>query len=220
MSKHGENQTLLFNDLEKKSVMDNDKILAEDGSEKKKLVIRLTEYEGNRLLDLRFWYFSKKDGEWHRTRKGIMLNRENFVCARKTFDAYNEKVLDWLGIGYVPEHVEKYAKEQEEAVEKSAYSPDKVTTSTVDQVKNPAFFEVVHRGGETKVDYNKSHPFFEKLKGTVVEGKSTDAVSLLLASYHKAKARFGDSPVTDASILFDQLEHEWSNHLKGYLAKK
>lgn len=200
--------------------MAEDKTLAEDGTEKKKLIIRLTEYEGNRLLDLRFWYFNKKELEWHRTRKGIMLNRENFKCAKKAFETHDEEILDWLGIGYVPEHVEKYANEQEEAVEKGAYAPDRVTTSTVQQPRNPAFFEVVHRGGKTEVEYNESHPLFDKLKSNGDDSAESGLLALLLASYHRAKERLGDSPATDASILFDQLEHDWSNFLKGYLTEK
>ncbi|MDB4306539.1 transcriptional coactivator p15/PC4 family protein [Akkermansiaceae bacterium] len=199
--------------------MDKDKTLAEDGTEKKKLIIRLTEYEGNRLLDLRFWYFKRKEGEWYRTRKGIMLNRENFICAKKTFEAHDEEILDWLGIGYVPEHVEKYANEQEEAVEKSAYAPDMVSTSTAQQPRNPAFFEVVHRGGKTEVEYNESHPLFANLKASD-DAAASRLLALLLASYHRAKERLGDSPATDASILFDQLEHNWSNYLRGYLTEK
>jgi hypothetical protein len=200
--------------------MIKDKTLAEDGTEKKKLVIRLTEYEGNRLLDLRFWYFNKKEGEWHRTRKGIMLNRENFICAKNAFEANDEEILDWLGIGYVPEHVEKYATEQEEAVEKGAYAPDMVSASAVEQPRNPAFFEVVHRGGKTEVEYNESHPLLAKLKANGEDAATARLLTLLLASYHRAKERLGDSPATDASILFDQLEHDWSNYLKGYLGEK
>lgn len=199
--------------------MSKERTLAEDGTEKKKLIIRLTEYEGNRLLDLRFWYFNKQELEWHRTKKGIMLNRENFKCAKKAFETNDEEILDWLGIGYVPEHVEKYANEQEEAVEKSSYAPDKVTTSTVQQPRNPAFFEVVHRGGKTEVEYNESHPLYVKLKSKGENAADSRLLALLLASYHRAKERLGDSPATDASILFDQLEHDWSNFLKGYLTE-
>lgn len=201
--------------------MIKEKTLAEDGSEKKKLIIRLTEYEGNRLLDLRFCYFSKKDGEWQRTRKGIMLNRENFICARKTFDSNNEEILDWLGIGYVPEHVESYASEQEKAVKKSTYAPGRVTACANEQPRNPAFFEVVHQGGNTVVEFNKSHPLFKRQETSSDGGaKDLDLLSVVLASYHRARERLGDSSATDASILFDQLEHDWSSFLKGYLSEK
>ena len=149
-----------------------------------------------------------------------MLNRDNFICAKKTFQAYNEEILGWLGIGYVPEHVEKYANEQDAAVEKSAYAPDMVTTSTIKQPRNPVFFEVLHRGGNTEVEYNESHPFLDKVRPTGEDSAASQLVALLLASYHRAKERLGDSPATDASILFGQLEHDWSKYLKEYLTKK
>lgn len=196
--------------------MSEDKILAEDGSLKKKLVIKLTEYEGNRLLDLRFCYFNKKEAEWSRTRKGIMLNRENFVCARKTFDEKGEDILDWLGIGYVPEHVAKYSDEQKDAGEKNAYRSDRVTCSSAEQPRNPCLFDVQHRGAETEVSYNSNHPFFKRLQKTADNKEFENLIALLFASYNKAKQRLGNSSVTDSSLLFEQLEYEWSNYLKGY----
>ena len=194
----------------------NDRVLAEDGPERKKLQIRLTEYEGNRLLDLRFWFFSRRDGEWQRTKKGIMLNRENFRCTRKTLNDYEHEILDWLGIGFVPEHVDEYNKRQGKALEEMSVA-DEVTHSTNQNDRSGMIFEARHEGSSCEIVYNGAHPFVGQLESCGSGREAQALLDELFAAYSLAKEEMGDSPATDASILFQQLEHNWSQKLKKRL---
>jgi hypothetical protein len=190
-----------------------DRVLAEDGPENRRLQIRLTEYEGNRLLDLRFWFFSRQNAEWQRSRKGIMLNKGNFTCTRDTLNRHQEEILDWLGIGYVPQHVEAYSLRQDQALLKNDASIE-VGHSSACEPKSNAMFVVKHAGASCEISYNRSHPFV----GAIEEHHAAEDIMAmldeLLAAYSQAKATLGDSPATDASILFDQLEHNWAQILK------
>jgi len=42
-----------------------------------KVVVRLTEYKGESRLDLRLWFLSDQDGEWHPTSKGVGITAEH-----------------------------------------------------------------------------------------------------------------------------------------------
>ena len=50
-----------------------EKTLLEDGPEGRRLTVKLTEFNGIHLLDIRYWYFDKKAGEYRSTRKGVSL---------------------------------------------------------------------------------------------------------------------------------------------------
>ena len=54
------------------------KTLLEDGPAHKRLTLTLTEFGDARLLDIRYWYFDKKSGEYKSTRKGISLTGPKF----------------------------------------------------------------------------------------------------------------------------------------------
>jgi len=197
----------------------SDRVIAEDGPERKRLQIRLTEYEGNRLLDLRFWYFSRADSEWRRTKKGIMLNRENFRCTREALNRHEHEILDWLGIGFVPEHVDEYNRRQENAAEATQVVGE-VGHSTNPNDRSGMIFEAKHEGHRCEIVYNGSHPFAEQLESCRTGAEAQELLDELLAAYSLAKEELGDSPASNASILFDQLEHNWSQKLKRRLERQ
>lgn len=200
-----------------------ERVLAEDGPERKRLVIRLTEYEQHRLLDLRYWYIHKPSGEFRPSNKGVMLTRSNYLTVKNVIERFHEEVMDWLGVGYVPEHVAKYEKAQEKAAEETKYLPSSVTSSNEHRPNDPLFFEVEHTGGNDLTIFNTAHPFNEELetiaKDTPQGTELVHLISEMLVAYAKAKRGLEEAAATHPSVLFDQLEYDWAHFLKNLIAK-
>ena len=95
-----------------------EKILGEDGPSRKRTRFYLNLYEGHRLFGLREFYFNKQ-GEFKATRKGINLNRDNFMELKRVLDRDEDLILDWLRIGHIPDEVLRYQQAQEEALRKN-----------------------------------------------------------------------------------------------------
>lgn len=65
------------------------------GSKNSPLVATLSEYEGNRLLDLRK-YFRDKQGELKPTRKGISLSLFQYEQICSLLENSNSEITNWL----------------------------------------------------------------------------------------------------------------------------
>jgi hypothetical protein len=197
-----------------------DTVLGEDGPQRKRLSIRLTEYEGTRLLDLRFWFYSAKDREWQRTKKGIMLNRENFICARDTLASHSEKILDWLGIAYLPQHVENYDRRQSEAVECRGRVGVSMSVSSYQETRSPEFFRIASEGGRADVGFNEEHPLYAAMDAANTKDEALQLLAAVLNGFHQAKIRMEDGPISDSELFLSQLEQEWAKNLKAQMLSK
>ncbi len=196
------------------------KYLAEDGPKNKHLVIQLNEYEENRFLDLRYFYFDKKDQEYKPTRKGISLTKSNYLMVKKVVEKNHEEVMDWLGVGYVPEHVEKYQKEQEEQAEQIKYmSIGDIDLYFENEKRDPGFFRVEYMGGSNHLYINEGHPtgasLSRMLKNKAITDEMLKMFSSILFLYAKSRDSLKGTVSIDPEVLFEQLEYDWANHLKS-----
>ena len=193
-------------------------ILAEDGSAYKKLIVKLKEYEGHRLLELRYHYFDKKKHEFFPTKKGIALTKSNYLTVKKVIEKNHEQVMDWLGVGYVPEHIARNQQAQEEAYQEIEYSSGAVEVKAESYARDPDFFKCNHEGGKIKIAFNTAHPIsleIMDLLNSKKEGeKAVKIIASLLAAYSSAKHRLANSPSAHPEILFEQLEYDWAEYLK------
>jgi hypothetical protein len=195
-----------------------ERVLAEDGPSAKRLVIKLAQFEENRLLDLRYWYQDKKSGEFKPTQKGVSLTRKNYLTLKRIVDEHSEHVLDWLSISYVPEHVTIYEEQQKVKAEEIRHTLPAVTVSVESDRRSAAFFDARFEGGSAIVGLNEAHPFVERLLEVVETGNKQDAMTLigqLLLGYASAAKTLSGATATNADVLFNQLEFEWSQTLKS-----
>ncbi len=136
-------------------------------------------------------------------------------------DLHNEEVMDWLKVGYVPEHVKKYGDSQDKAVSENKHKPSTIEVEYETAPSHSYFFKVKHSGGRDELILNESHPFVNALKELESNGENgvelTKLFRELLVSYGRAKSALGDAPATHPDILFDQLEFDWSAHLKRHI---
>ena len=196
------------------------KYLAEDGPKSKHLVIQLNKIDDNRFLDLRYFYFDKKDQEYKPTRKGISLTKSNYLIVKKVVEKNHEEVMDWLGVGYVAEHVEEYQKEQEAQAEKIKYiSIGNIDLYFENEKRDPGFFRVEYIGGSNHLYINEGHPVGANLAKMIKSESITDDLlkmfSSILFLYAKSRDSLKGTVSIDPEVLFEQLEYDWANHLKS-----
>jgi hypothetical protein len=194
-----------------------DRVLAEDGPPRKRLVLKLTHFEESRLLDLRYWYQDKKTSEFRPTGKGVSLTRKNFLCLKETVERRSEEILDWLSISYVPEYVTDYEARQVKTNADLDLETPTVEVTAEEVPRDVSFFHVTRTGGHAKVTLNTAHPFVATLMEALKEGDGaavTEIVAQLLLCHAQAQESLSDSPATHADVLFDQLTHDWSRLLR------
>ena len=201
---------------------DNDTILIEDGPPSKRLFVRLTEYKGTRTLDLRFWYQDKKTEEYRPSNKGISLTRKNYLTARDSFATKHEQIMDHLGVGYVPKGVTEYDVRQDAHGEEVKRSGGPFTVGH--DAHAGRFFRVSHEGAVESILFSGDHPLDKTLERLGASGCAREdldqLVGALLSAYTRAKTSVEGSSTSDASLLLDQLEHNWSEILAKTLSPK
>ncbi len=198
-----------------------DVILGEDGPERSRVIFYIHQFKNHNLFGIRKHFFSKKTGEFTPTKQGINLNRGSYQELRRIINENDETIMNWLGIGYVPEHVLRYQEAMEEARLKNAHLTGNVNAGFSSQPRMERFFEVEHKGNTDNVIFNSEHPAGNLLQDDFVEQMSSRdlraLITRILASYARAKVHLADQPVSSPSILFDQLEYDWSEFLRDFV---
>lgn len=198
-------------------------LLGVDGTDRKLLVVRLTEYMGHRLVDLRYWYRDRKRDEMKPTSKGLMLTRSNYLKFREIIESRHEDIMDWLSVGYVPNKVKSYQLHQMKSADACDYSLPAARTTTADKHGDNSFFNVEHEGSSASVILNMGHPFIQKIHSiddAKCKQEVLDFISNLVVAFDTAATRLLDSPSVHTSILFEQLEHDWSQYLSKVSKEK
>ena len=73
-------------------------VIAATGTKRNRLVAQLSEYNGERLLNLRRWYLDKKTNEWMPTKKGLSLTARGYTFLTSVIQEYRVSILDWFGL--------------------------------------------------------------------------------------------------------------------------
>lgn len=199
----------------------NEETLVEDGPSYKRLAVKLSEFEGHQLLDIRYWYLQKKSGEYRATQKGVAIKGQQYKLITRTLVENSEKILKWLDQATVPEHVLKYTEGQQAAAEKLLARGGEVATSTMHWPRDPHLFNVKHSGNVDHVALNSACSFIESFESKLRDVEQADVIWSLLghlfAAFRRACSKYQDAPATDPVALFEQVELEWSRILESTL---
>lgn len=190
------------------------RVLDEHGDERKRKVFALNEYMEHRYLEIEEFYFDRKRSEWTK-KKGISINQDTYRVLRDVLDRRDAEIMDWIGVGYVPEEVSRYEEVQAAAAHDSKYQIGELVVAEHSEPRDPCFFTIQHEGGQTRVSFNTAHPLSATL---IAQGPETvGVVASLLAAYHRARLMLGDTPAFDPASLFDHLEQDWGKYLRDSL---
>ena len=193
-----------------------DQLLYEDGTRRNKFMIKLSEFKGRHLLDIRNWYFDQKTDEYKSTRKGVALTLGKFDAVYTIMSRYHDTIRAWLTEPATANHVDEQNRYSETAA--FARQPISAVTEAVGRQSN--FFYVEHQGGIDKIIFNEDHPFTQRL--TDIMGDESDdeyweLVKSLCMSYERSRRRLEGQTVQRPEALFDLLESNWSRFLKEYM---
>lgn len=125
------------------------------------------------------------------------------------------------------EHAKKHASDQEKAALVALFSSQPFTIAETTW-RGPQFLEATHLGGASVLEYNMSHPFFERLYGLLNSlNEGADAyevtremkalVDLLLIAYAKSEAKFAPDADMSAEQFIETIRMNWGQYLQSYL---
>jgi hypothetical protein len=186
------------------------------GSKSNPILISLTEYEGQRLLDIRRYYLEKGTKQLKPTKKGISLPLNAAKAVLDVLLASRDKVLAWLD-----KPSDEFAATAAAAMATRAAAREREARQAryfqveSESRKEAAFFSVVAHGATDILTLNESHPVFEALQAS----SPSDAKEILrgiLVAYARTKTLFADRIEADSATFFEMFEHEWGLMLKQY----
>lgn len=176
------------------------------------IIIRVTEFEGHRLLDIRKYFIESGSKQLKPTRKGISLNARAFSEIAELLRELGSEIRAWLEQRSrdTKSTVVSDMQARADANESEARRARQYTVH-LDSWKGAEFFVSESHGHEDKISLNGAHPFFHNTIGDEMEN-----VSRLLASYHRTKLRFSGELNVHSEDFFRMFEHEWGLLLRNY----
>lgn len=196
------------------------KDLAAQGSNRKKLIIKLSEYKGNPLLDLRYFYYHDETQAMIPTSKGIAITRSNYMTLKKAIEEHHEEIMDWLQVKYVPQNIidirDKTAEHDRATV------PDVKPGIKVNPgcTRGNSVFNIQHKGSYDEVTVDSEHPFISNLLDKIEDNDTQelvlDALGKIFSAHTRATFKFAADLPRDSEAFFAQLKYEWEILLKSY----
>lgn len=204
-----------------------EKILGEDGPPGNRVRFRIHEFKGNRLLDIRKFYLSKKPNpvtgkrEFMPKRQGINLNRDSFMELKRVLENHDKEILEFLRIGYIPEEMLRYHQAELQAMEKGFRLANDVEILEVNNFRDSHLFHVSHKGARDIVEVNTSHPFAKAISIEEIEKSTPEEIrelfATIFAAYSRSRALLLGASASNPEILFEQTEFDWSKFLENYI---
>ncbi|NMA28388.1 MAG: hypothetical protein GX934_11565 [Burkholderiales bacterium] len=184
-------------------------VLASAGSERNLLVFKLTEFEGNRLLDVRKYFLDKKSGELCPTRKGIALGESGFSVLKQVIEEKQADITDW----FIEDAVVRGVASNVTRMNQAGDALSKIEHSVhvlFEDWKSPAFFRAEFEGPLTLLFLNTRHPFARRLADLVAEDNpSSHIVISMLEGFARAKHLYDGESSGVAEVLLDGLLVNW-----------
>lgn len=187
-----------------------EQVLDEHGGTRRRKVFALNEFQGHRYFEIEEFFLNRGSHEW-RKKKGVTFNKDAYRVLRETINRSDEKIMDWIGVGYVPEDVARYEEVQEMAVHDNRYAAGDLEVSTYREHRDPCFFHVEHEGQMDNVLLNDAHPMSTVLQSH--DDRVKLIIATILAAYHRARSMLADAPAYDPHTLFTHLEQDWGKYL-------
>jgi hypothetical protein len=204
-----------------------DRILGEDGPPHRRVRFTITDFEDNRLFDIRKYYLPRNPDsltgrrEFRPTKMGISLTRDNYIELRRVQETHNEDILEFLKIGQVREGMLRYHQAELEAKEKGFRLANKIEIREVDNFRDSHLFHVSHQGAKDVVELNTNHPFAKAISIEEITNSSPEEVrelfATMMATFARARSLLLGASASNPEILFEQTEFDWSKFLEKYV---
>ena len=187
---------------------DDEKVIAEFGPPGKKLRLSLSQYGGQPLLNIRFYY--EKDGEMKPTKKGIAISRNRFLDVTNTLESHHEAIATFMEDPLstrLPEdifEVKKDALDNIKVVEKANLFIAPVSGRKVSEVK--------YSGSSADITLNSNHKFVEKYADSE---KEKELMKKIFIAFDLSRQLVAADEANDVQHALERLDAELSRQLKN-----
>lgn len=183
----------------------SDLTLIEDGPDRSRLRIQLTEFQGTPLLQLRYWYKDKKSGEFKPTRKGIALTRNNYLAVKSVISDFHDNVMNHLEFGGAKKvgaadlgEVKASQRRRTESI--SSYGVEVRPIRPMSKL-----YEVAFEGSSANLILNRNHPFVARFAEEGAWSSSASVISILFIALELSKIQSEDTELTAPSVTLEML---------------
>ncbi len=196
----------------------SDELIIEDGPDRNRLRVKLTEYETNPLVDVRLWYKDKSSGEFKPSRKGISLTRNNYLAVRSAITDSHDKIIEHLRVNTAAklssaEHkvVKSSRSDQLQPIEQVSYSIEAIRPAS-------QLYQVDFEGSEALVRLNSGHALVENNRNKVSSEDVFQQLATLITSLELAKIQSDGAELTSPSVVLE-LMMDRMNRISARIAK-
>lgn len=184
-------------------------VLAEGGTPKKRLRIALQHFEDQPLLNIRY-YYEDKQGEMQPTKKGVSISRNRYLDLVETIEKHHDSIADYLDNGVINDDLSSWAHRTKHALANVG------AVETIDFEVGPIpgrdVGEVNYQGGRAKIVLNSKHDYVNSLQ------EATNAnlvVAKMLVALDLSSRLIADSESAEVQHAIERLRHEFSRQLRN-----
>ena len=191
-------------------MMDEEEIiLVEGGSPKKRLRISLQQFEKQPLLNIRY-YYEDPQGEMKPTRKGVSITRNRYIDLADAIEKHNEAILAYLESSIVGQDFSSWDYIAAQAHLKS--SPISTINISTSSFRGRDISQVTYEGGKVSVLLNITDPFVKKYEGNV---ERLAGFARVLVAFDLAARLTCDSESLEVQHAIERLRLELSRQLRN-----
>lgn len=187
------------------------RVIGQFGSSKSPLIIKLDEFKGRRVLDIRRYFTDKESKELQPTKKGLSITSGVFKSLEEIAYRYGNEIRAWLTD---PANNNHSLVRRSEALE-NCNNEGQEFEVRFDEWRGNTFFLLKTEGAVNIITFNEKHPYIVSIKERKSPEDVLKAMAAVIISFKRASYRFDDLDY-NYPALFDSLEYEWGNLLKSY----
>ena len=184
-------------------------ILAEGGSPKKRLRIALQRFEAQPLLNIRY-YYEDKQGEMQLTKKGVSISRNRYLDLVDAIEKHHDSISDYLDTGAVGSDIAEWEYQSKRALANVG------AVQHIEVVSSPLpgrdVGDVTYQGGKAKVTLNEKHDF---VQGCLENKEHLNLVARVLTAVDLSMQLITDSESAEVEHAIERLRHELSRQLRN-----
>ena len=189
-------------------------ILAEAGSSKKRLRISLSMFKSRPLLNIRN-YFQNKDGEMQPTTKGISMTRNNYLVLSETIKKHNDDIISFMDSIDLSDTITSWSQRTKGALD--SISAVEGILLDVKKVSGRDFSEVTYSGSKAQVSLNANHKYLKKNEHTEQQLKVLGDIAV---AFDLATKLIVEDESNEVQHALERLRSEFSRQLQNLPARE
>lgn len=184
-------------------------VLAENGSLKNRLRLSLQMYKKSPLLNIRF-YYEDKEGEMKPTKKGISITRNNFLVISDVLKKHSDDISTFLDNGIVNETLPNWTEQKTQALD-AVGAVNKIETK-VRPMPGKEFASVSYQGSKALVSLNSSHSQVDQVKD---KKESKEVLEGVAVAFDLAQRLISEEESNEVQHALDRFRIEFSRQLRN-----